>query len=92
MPGGNSRRVVGSKVVTKAIHVTNLAECKRRYSANAKKKEVVGIVTKVITTKTRTLKLLVPITWTKRKTLNIQSVQAEQLQMKKYMKKYNNKL
>ena len=84
MPGGDSRRVVGSKVVAKAVHVTNLAECKRRYGANAKKKEVVGIITEVIATKTRTNRNATHIaatyymgeTTTKRKTLNIRSVRA----------------
>ena len=47
-------RVVSSKVAAKAIHVTTLAKYKRRYGANAKKKEVVGIIMEVITTKTRT--------------------------------------
>lgn len=54
MSAGDSRRVLGSKVLAKAIYVTNLAKYKRRYSANVKKKKIVGIIVEVITTKART--------------------------------------
>ena len=38
---------IGSRVSTKAILVTNLAECKRRYGANAKTKVAFGFVEEV---------------------------------------------
>ena len=41
------RRIVGSMVEAKACHVTNLAECARRYGLNSKTKRVQGIVTHV---------------------------------------------
>ena len=41
------RRIVGSMVEAKACHVTNLAECARRYGSNSKTKKVQGIVTHV---------------------------------------------
>ena len=41
------RRIVGSMVEAKACHVTNLAECSRRYGSNSKTKRVQGIVTHV---------------------------------------------
>jgi hypothetical protein len=40
----DSRRVVGSKVHAKALHVTNLAECSRRYGAGKKTKLLSGTV------------------------------------------------
>ena len=43
----NPRRIVGSMVEVKACHVTNLAECLRRYGSNSKTKRVQGIVTHV---------------------------------------------
>ena len=41
------RRIVGSMVEAKACHVTNLAECARRFGSNSKTKRVQGIVTHV---------------------------------------------
>ena len=41
------RRIVGSMVEAKACHVTNLAECLRRYGSNSKTKRVQGIITHV---------------------------------------------
>ena len=41
------RRIVGSMVEAKACHVTNLAECLRRYGSNSKMKRVQGIITHV---------------------------------------------
>ena len=38
------RKVVGSRISAKAIHVTNLAECARRYGANKKTKVLYGTV------------------------------------------------
>ncbi len=43
------QRVTGSIVITKACHVTNLAECARCYGANKSTKMVEGIVVDVIT-------------------------------------------
>ena len=43
----NPRCIVGSMVEAKACHVTNLAECARRYGSNSKTKRVQGIVTHV---------------------------------------------
>ena len=44
MSGVDKRKVVGEKIHAKAIHVTNLSECSRRYGSLAKTKEVVGTV------------------------------------------------
>ena len=41
------RRIVGSMVEAKVCHVTNLAECLRRYGSNSKTKRVQGIDTHV---------------------------------------------
>ena len=41
------RRIVGSMAEAKACHVTNLAECVRRYGSNSKTKRVQGVVTHV---------------------------------------------
>ena len=41
------RRIAGSMVEAKACHVTNLAECARRYGSNSKTKRVQGVVTHV---------------------------------------------
>ena len=41
------RHIVGSMVAAKACHVTNLAECVRRYGSNSKTKRVQGIITHV---------------------------------------------
>ena len=54
MPGIDIRRVIGLKILAKAIHITNLAECTRRFGANVKIKEPTGIVVKVITIRTIT--------------------------------------
>ena len=43
------RRVTGSIVIAKACHVTNLAECARRYGANKSTKMVEGVVVDIIT-------------------------------------------
>jgi hypothetical protein len=40
----DTRRTIGSKVHAKAIHVTNLAECSRRYGAGKKTKLLLGTV------------------------------------------------
>jgi hypothetical protein len=42
------RRVTGNIVIAKACHVTNLAECARRYGAKKSRKMVEGIVVDVI--------------------------------------------
>ena len=41
------QHIVGSMVEVKACHVTNLAECLRRYGSNSKTKSVQGIMTHV---------------------------------------------
>ena len=41
------RHIVGSMVEAKACHVTNLAECSRRYGLNSMTKRVQGIMTHV---------------------------------------------
>jgi Transposase IS4 len=46
------RTIVGTRVQAKACHVTNLAECSRRYGANASTFMVNGVVVSSITTKT----------------------------------------
>jgi hypothetical protein len=53
-PDVDPRRVVGSRVQAKACHVTNLAECARRYGSNAKSAVVFGTVRDVRNTKTNT--------------------------------------
>ena len=40
----DARRVIGTSVDALAHHVTNLAECSRRYGSQAKTKRVPGIV------------------------------------------------
>ena len=40
----DTRKVVGSRISAKAMHVTNLAECARRYGANKKTKVLYGTV------------------------------------------------
>ena len=42
------RNVVGSVVTCKATHITNLAECSRRYGSNAKTKILEGTVAELI--------------------------------------------
>lgn len=48
----DNRRVVGSRISAKAIHVTSHAECARRYGSNSKAKEVFGTVVEVLNSKT----------------------------------------
>ena len=48
MPGIDTRRVIGSKVLAKAMHVTNLVEYMRRYGSNTRKKELTGIAVELI--------------------------------------------
>src|SRR5687767_6116742 len=50
----DSRKVIGSRVVAKACHVTSLSECSCRYGRNKKTKEVVGTVVAVEESKTAT--------------------------------------
>ena len=50
------QRIVGSMVEAKACHVTNLAECSRRYGSNSKMKRVQGIITHVDVMKNSTTK------------------------------------
>jgi len=47
MADSDPRRVVGNRVWAKACHVTNYAECARRYGSNSKLKYVSGIVIEV---------------------------------------------
>jgi hypothetical protein len=47
MPKNDPRSVVKARVQAKAHHVTALAECHRRYGANAKTKFVNGTVVSV---------------------------------------------
>ena len=44
MVGNDDRCVVGARVHAKAVQVTKLAECSRRYGSNAKTKRVNGTV------------------------------------------------
>ena len=43
----NPRCTIGTKIETKAVHVTSLAECSRRYRANKKTGIIVGTVLEV---------------------------------------------
>ena len=43
----NPRCAIGTKIETKALHVTSLAECSRRYGANKKTRILVGTVLEV---------------------------------------------
>ena len=47
-PTLDPRRVAGNIVHAKAIHVTNLAECARRYGSKKKTKKLRGVVQNVI--------------------------------------------
>ena len=47
-PTSDPRRIVGNIVHAKAIHVTNLAECARRYGSKKKTKKLRGVVQNVI--------------------------------------------
>lgn len=87
MPTKDPRKVIGAKVLAKAIHVTCLAESTRRYGSNAKEKMVLGIVLEVIMTKTANNRNNASIAAKydfgdnvfKVKTLNIRSVVASKL-------------
>jgi hypothetical protein len=48
------RGVVGGRVQAKAVHVTNLAECARRFGSNAKTAVVFGTVVEVLVNQTAT--------------------------------------
>ena len=50
----DERPAIGAKVIAKAVHVTNLAECTRRFGSNAKTKEIFGTVIEVRTAPTAT--------------------------------------
>ena len=54
MVGDDPRRIVGRRVYAKAIHVTSLAECARRFGSRSKTKEVAGTVLECIDRKTKT--------------------------------------
>jgi len=54
MVGDDTRRIVGRRVYAKAIHVTALAECARRFGSRSKTKEVPGTVLECIDRKTKT--------------------------------------
>ena len=43
----DQRRVIGGRVQAKALHVSNLAECARRYGANKSKQMLLGTVVEV---------------------------------------------
>ena len=47
-PTSDPHRIVGNIVHAKAIHVTNLAECARRYGSKKKTKKLRGVVQNVI--------------------------------------------
>ena len=47
-PTSDPRRIVGNIVHAKAIHVTNIAECARRYGSKKKSKKLRGVVQNVI--------------------------------------------
>mmetsp|Transcript_35121 Transcript_35121/g.52205 ORF Transcript_35121/g.52205 Transcript_35121/m.52205 type:complete len:89 (+) Transcript_35121:38-304(+) len=49
MSSTDPRKVVGSRVMAKAMHVTSEAECARRYGLRKKNKWLGGIVLDVIT-------------------------------------------
>ena len=48
------RRAIGARITAKAIHVTNGAECSRRYGANQTKKMLPGVVLDIINNVTET--------------------------------------
>ena len=79
----DERQNVGSKVMAKACHVTNLAECARRYGSNKQEKLIVGIVKEVVIKRNNTTgrtTTLIDVEYDfgggvkKRKTLNLRSV------------------
>ena len=49
----DTRRIVGSKVHAKALHVTNNAECSRRYGAGKTTKRLQGTVVQAQETQKR---------------------------------------
>jgi hypothetical protein len=51
MPTVDQRRVVGASITAKAVHVSNLAECTRRYGSNKKTKLLLGTVAAVTNTR-----------------------------------------
>ena len=54
MASEDPRRIIGRRIYEKAIHVTALAECARRYGSQSKSKEVEGTVLECIGKKTKT--------------------------------------
>ena len=54
MVSDDPRRIVGRRVYAKAIHVTALSECARRFGSRSKTKEVAGTVLECIDRKTKT--------------------------------------
>jgi hypothetical protein len=82
MPPTDTRRVVGAKVHAKALHVTNKAECARRYGSQAKRKMLLGTVVHVAssvlpsgrTSTNVTCDFILAGDVTKRATLNIRSI------------------
>ena len=54
MASEDPRQIIGRRIYAKAIHVTALAECARRYGSRSKSKEVVGTVLEYIDRKTKT--------------------------------------
>ena len=61
MSNTNRRFEVGIAVHAKAVHVTNLMECSRRYGSNAKTKLINGTVTEVKTVPSSTSKRVVTL-------------------------------
>ena len=47
------RKVVGSRISAKAMHITNLAECARRYCKNKKTKVLYGTVVDNLSTQNK---------------------------------------
>ncbi|CAJ1937443.1 unnamed protein product [Cylindrotheca closterium] len=54
MASSNPEHQIGARVSTRAILVTRLAECKRRYGSNAKSKVDFGVVEEVVCGKAKT--------------------------------------
>jgi hypothetical protein len=85
MSSVDTRRVIGSSVHAKAVHVTNKAECSRRYGSRMKLKMLPGTVVEVHNSVTKqngrtstflTCDFILCGDVTKRSTLNIRSVKA----------------
>ena len=82
MSDNDPRKLVGGRVYAKAKHVTNAAECHRRYGSRSKEKDLPGIVIEVLEERTKTNRVqnFVVADYTleecyiKRKKLNIRSV------------------